>query len=124
MSDIVITGAGLVTPLGLDREQTWRAVLAGRRGIRTLPALEQAPPTDKGGGQAPDLPQDFAPGLPREVRYLRWALRDALADAGASERLPYEPHRCGFMLGTTLHGIRAAGEYLRSGKYDALERFL
>ena len=124
MNDIVITGAGLVTPLGLDREQTWQAVLAGRCGVRTLTALEQPPPSDKGGGQAPDLPEDFAVGLPREVRYLRWVLRAALSDAGGSEALPYEPHRCGFMLGTTLHGIRGAGEYLRTGNYEPLERFL
>ncbi|MCH7565449.1 MAG: hypothetical protein IH968_16675, partial [Gemmatimonadetes bacterium] len=35
-----------------------------------------APPC---GGQAPELPRDFARGESREVRYLRWALREALA---------------------------------------------
>jgi 3-oxoacyl-[acyl-carrier-protein] synthase II len=58
------------------------------------------------------------------VRYLRWTIERALAEAGALDALPYEPHRCGFMLGTTLHGMRAAGQFLRSGDYAPLEHFL
>ena len=54
MSDsIVITGAGLVSPLGLNVADTWQKVLAGGGGIRTLTALEQSPPCDKGGGHLP-----------------------------------------------------------------------
>jgi hypothetical protein len=33
-----------------------------------LTALESPLPPDKVGGQAIDLPADFEPGLPREVR--------------------------------------------------------
>ncbi len=121
---VVITGAGLVTPLGLTRDQTWRAIQAKHCGIGPLCALEQPEPVFKGGGQAPDLPTDFAPGEPREVRYLRWALKEALDEAGALDKLPYPPHRCGFMLGTTLHGMRAAGDFLRSGSHAPLKGFL
>ncbi len=157
MSDgIVITGAGLVTPLGITREETWKAVLAMRCGIGPLTALEQPEPIIKGGGQAPELPEDFCPNQPREVRYLRWAIQEALRDAtalvtcepsnvarerepsGSSARppiqpiirdappksLPYSSHRCGFMLGTTLHGMRAAGMFLRTGDHAMLKEFL
>src|SRR6185369_13078797 len=102
---IAITGAGLVTALGLSRQATWDAVVAGRCGIGPMSALEQAPPVETGGGQAPDLPLDFLPGAPREVRYLRWTIRQALQEAGAMSALPYQSSRCGVMLGTTLHGM-------------------
>lgn len=34
---VVVTGIGLVTGLGLDREQTWRGLREGRRAARILP---------------------------------------------------------------------------------------
>src|SRR5438067_7412527 len=122
--DIVITGAALVTPLGLNREQTWRAVLDGKCGMRPLTALELPLPSDKLGGQALDLPTDYRPDEPREVRYLSWTIRDALRDAGAFDTLPYPPDRCGVILGTTLHGMRSGGEFLRRNSFEPLRTFL
>src|SRR6478735_11323131 len=107
----------MVTPLGLTRHETWEAVVRGRCGFGPLGAMEQPLAAGKDGGQAPDLPGDDEPaGAPREVRYLRHALRAALADAGfESGKLPYPPERCGLLVGTTLHGMRAGGEFLRTG---------
>src|SRR4051812_28495977 len=123
-SRIVITGAEIVTCLGLSREQTWRGVAAGRCGMGELTALESPLPPGKVGGQAVDLPSDYEPQAPREVRYLKWTIQKALAEAGALDALPYEPHRCGFMLGTTLHGMRGGGRYLRTGDHAPLQQFL
>jgi 3-oxoacyl-[acyl-carrier-protein] synthase II len=75
------------------------------------------------GGQAVDLPPDWRPDEPREVRYLSWTIDAALRDAGLREKLPYAAHRCGIVLGTTLHGMRAGGEFLRSGNYEPLKKF-
>src|SRR4051812_1960389 len=102
---IVITGAEIVTCLGASREETWRGVVAGRCGMGPLKALESPLPPDKVGGQAVDLPAEYEPESPREVRYLKWTIERALAEAGASPTLPYDPQRCGLMLGTTLHGM-------------------
>lgn len=122
---VVITGAGMVTCLGLDRRATWSAVRQGRCGMGPMPALEQPLPAGKNGGQAPELPADETPGQPREVRYLRRALVDALRDAGLTPgALPVDPARAGLMLGTTLHGMRAGGEHLRTGDYQPLAKFL
>jgi 3-oxoacyl-[acyl-carrier-protein] synthase II len=123
-STIVITGAALVTPLGLTRDQTWRAVLAGRCGMGPMPAMETPLPPQNTGGQAPDLPADFMPHEPREVRYLAWTIADALRDGRAFENLPYPSHRCGVMLGTTLHGMRSGGQFLRTGNAEPLRSFL
>ena len=37
---VLITGVGLVTPLGADRETSWQGLLAGTRSIRHLPVGE------------------------------------------------------------------------------------
>src|SRR4051812_39352612 len=34
--EVVVTGVGLVTSLGADRESTWRALREGRRGLAPL----------------------------------------------------------------------------------------
>ncbi len=118
---IVITAVAAVTPLGATAEQTWRGVLAGRDALGPMPALEQPTPDGKGGYQAVDLPADFAPDLTREARYLRRAILDALADRGP---VPYPAARCGVVLGTTLHGMRSGGAFLRSGDHGHLRHFL
>jgi 3-oxoacyl-(acyl-carrier-protein) synthase len=121
--DVVITGMGLTSALGTSAEETWRAVLAGRCGTGAMSAMESPLPPGRDGCQAPPLPEDFEPDLPREARYLRWTILEALRDAGAFDRLPAEGSRCAVMLGTTLHGMRAAGRFLRSGNYDELRNF-
>jgi len=121
---IVITGVGLVTSLGRTAEETWQNVLARRASLGPMPALETPAPDDKGGYQAVDLPEDFGAGLPREARYLRWTLQQALESAGVSGKLPYDPARCGYVLGTTLHGMRAGGLFLRSNDFNQLKTFL
>lgn len=121
---IVMTGFGLVASLGLDGESVWRAVCAGRCGSGPMTAMESTLPPGRDGGQARDLPADFAPALPRESRYLRFSVLQALQMAGADPARPYPAHRCATMLGTTLHGIRAGGRFLRSGNPDELRSFL
>jgi 3-oxoacyl-[acyl-carrier-protein] synthase II len=37
---VVVTGLGWVTPLGVDLESTWQAILAGKSGIKKNPQLE------------------------------------------------------------------------------------
>lgn len=122
---VVITAAAAATCLGLDRRAIWEGVRAGRCGIRPLTAIESPLPPGHGGGQAPDLPADFFPDLPREVRYLRWVLRDALREAGIDPAAPpCEPARAAVVIGTTLHGMRGGGKFLRSGDFQQLRDFL
>jgi 3-oxoacyl-[acyl-carrier-protein] synthase II len=119
----VITGAGLVSPLGLSRQETWDAIARGKCGMGPLSAMESPLAPGKDGGQAPELPADFESEAPREIRYLRWAIDQAIADAGIRGET-YPAHRCGLMLGTTLHGMRSGGKFLRTGDFSALQSFL
>jgi 3-oxoacyl-[acyl-carrier-protein] synthase II len=134
--EIAITGVGLACALGLSADETWRAVRAGRCGTGAMSAIECALPEGRDGCQAPELPEDFEPALPREARYLRWAILSALRDAGArsDEDPPESPRlkpwassheqRRAIVLGTTLHGMRAAGRFLRSIEFAELQNFL
>jgi 3-oxoacyl-[acyl-carrier-protein] synthase II len=119
---IVITGAALACGLGLSPQTVWRSILDMRGQPGPMPALEQFNGAAS-GYQASDLPDDFHPGDPREVRYLKWVLDQALHQARA-DASPYPPHRRGIVLGTTLHGMRAGGRFLRSGDPRQLDDFL
>jgi 3-oxoacyl-[acyl-carrier-protein] synthase II len=144
-NEICITGLGIAACLGLDVETIWQHVRRGESGIGPMPALESPLPPGGDGGQAPELPSDFWPELPREARYLRWTIDAALHDADFGlEDTPVTPRgtegtgprrqrtaalqvnasRISLLLGTTLHGMRAGGEFLRTGDYSHLNAFL
>ena len=121
---IVVSGVGLATSLGLDLETTWRGVCERRCGIGPMSAIEQRPDPDKGGGQADDLPGDFLTNQAREVRYLRWVLAQALSHAGIESVGSSRPARLGLILCTTLHGMRSGGQFLRTDDLRHLKSFL
>ncbi|HEY1685997.1 MAG TPA: beta-ketoacyl-[acyl-carrier-protein] synthase family protein, partial [Tepidisphaeraceae bacterium] len=120
-SPIGIIGSALTTSLGTTREQTWQAIAQGKCGIAPPTEIESPLPLGADAGQAANLPADFAADLPREARYLKWTIEHALADAGLVKDLP---ERTGVMVGTTLHGVRAAGEFLRTQNATPLRHFL
>jgi 3-oxoacyl-[acyl-carrier-protein] synthase II len=120
---IVITGAALTCSLGLGPQIVWRRVLEANSQPGAMPALESPAPGGANGYQAAELPEDFHRNDPREVRHLKWVLGEALKQAGM-EACGYPLHRRGVVLGTTLHGMRAGGRFLRNGDYGQLNDFL
>jgi 3-oxoacyl-[acyl-carrier-protein] synthase II len=124
IENIVITGVGMTTSLGLWHETIWARILCGDVGMGPMSAMESPLPPGRDGGQAEDLPPQFAPDLPREIRYLKWTIAAALRNAGVLESSPYFASRCACLLGTTLHGMRAAGRHFRSGDFSELQQFL
>src|SRR5437763_16720905 len=52
---VVLTGLGLVTPLGLDLETIWRALVEGRSGVRTITAFDPSALPVRFGGEVPDF---------------------------------------------------------------------
>ena len=131
MSDIVISGAAVITCLGADRQTVWKAVKEGRCGVGPLTEIPCALPVGADGGQAVGLGSGSGTGEVREVRYLRRVLVDALGDAGIERdgetgrfELPCPGGRCALVLGTTLHGMPQGGAFLRSGEMGHLRTFL
>ncbi len=124
MNSIVITGVAASASLGTDAATIWRGIRSGRCGIGPMSAIESSVPAEATGGQARDLPDDYRPDLPRAARYLRWSMEQVLHDAALSIDQEYPATRCCVVLGTTLHGIRSGGRYLRTNDPSVLGSFL
>jgi 3-oxoacyl-(acyl-carrier-protein) synthase len=75
---VVITGVGLVTALGMDRESTWEGLRQGRNGVRVVRGLVgKDEPLCAGIVDVPDAP----PGRLKAIPLCHRAAAEALADA-------------------------------------------
>ncbi|MDT4995140.1 MAG: 3-oxoacyl-[acyl-carrier-protein] synthase [Actinoplanes sp.] len=85
---VVITGIGAVTPLGLDRETTWQALLAGRSGVAAITAFDASGLGTRIAAQVTGFdPANVLEGkrLRRSARFTQFAVaaaREAVLDAG------------------------------------------
>lgn len=119
---VVLTGRGVVSPLGVGIEQHWEALRTGRCAIRAVAHLEALGLPSSCGAEVPaDLLEPYLARLPRKQQKLcnrptllamvgaSLAVEDARLPAGA-----HDPARLGVLLGVNvLHfGLAAMTEYL------------
>jgi 3-oxoacyl-[acyl-carrier-protein] synthase II len=109
---VVVTGMGLVTPLGNDVPSTWAGMLAGRSGVSTIDAFDPSRLSVRIAGQVHDFdPSDVVDRKDqrRMDRYMQFGLvaaRQAMDQAGLPERLEGAlSERTGVILGTGLGGV-------------------
>ena len=110
MRRIVVTGLGVVSPLGSDAESSWAALLEGRSGIGAITRFDPAEHTCRIAGEA----NDFDPSrwfdvreLRKADRFLQLALaasRMAVADSGL-EVTDAIAHRVGVYVGSGVGGL-------------------
>jgi 3-oxoacyl-[acyl-carrier-protein] synthase II len=109
---VVVTGMGLVTPLGKDVTSTWAGMVAGRSGVSTIEAFDPSRLSVRFAGQVHDF--DPSPVIDRKDqrrmdRYMQFGLvaaREAMDRAGLPARLEGElSERTGVILGTGLGGV-------------------
>lgn len=104
-STIVITGLGIVSPIGIGQEACWESVLAGRSGIRRISLFDPSGLPIQIAGQLPDFdPKPFlynrkalkvmARDTQLGVAAAKLAWEDARLQAGA-----VDPERIGVVLG-------------------------
>ena len=105
--DIVVTGLGIVSPIGIGREAFWAALSAGRSGVRRLPFSDPSLPGPFGGVVADFDPKQYVRPrkslkvMNRDIQ-LGFAVADmACVDAGLRQTPP-DPERLGVMLGADM----------------------
>ena len=125
MRRVVITGLGMVTPLGWGVETTWKALLAGKSGGNRISAFDptdyacqiacEVPRIDGRGGGGPDVPGSYDPDQtmsPKDRRrvddfilYAMAAADEAVRDANWMPEDEDERERTGVMIGSGIGGL-------------------
>ena len=118
MKRVVVTGVGVVSPIGNDVEKFWENIKAGHHGITKITKFDTADFPVKVAAEV----KDFNPLLSmdkKELRkkdlYCQYALeatRQALADCGTQFK-ECNPYRIGVMVGTGIGGINTLEEEYR-----------
>ena len=112
---VLITGVGLVTPLGADRESTWQALLAGHRAVRHLPNI--GPDWLAGSAAAVAVPSDRAAQACRDsdlssllteqtIDHAASAALEAVEHAGIDWEF-VDPARAACVIGTSKGGMHS-----------------
>jgi 3-oxoacyl-[acyl-carrier-protein] synthase II len=123
MRRVVITGMGMVTPLGCGVEATWKRLLAGESGARAIETFDVS-----------DLPAKIACVIPRGdgsdgtynpdqwmeakerrkvdefIPFAMCAARQALEDAGWQPKQYEDQITTGVMIGSGIGGIEGIAE--------------
>ncbi|MEZ2410622.1 3-oxoacyl-[acyl-carrier-protein] synthase II [Bosea sp. OAE752] len=136
MRRIVVTGMGVVSPLGCGTEIVWRRLLAGRSGLRRLPdAIAETLPAkiagvvpskmeDDEGGFDPDTV--IAPKDQRKMdRFIQFALvaaREALTQAGWQPQTELERERTATVIASGIGGFPAIVEAVRTTDQRGVRR--
>ena len=130
MRRVVITGIGLLTPLGQGREITWKAILAGKSGAGRITTFDpegyacqvacEIPRVDGRGGGGPDVVGAFDPDAtlaPKDQRrvddfilYAIAAADEAVADSGWKPQTEEDFERTGVIIGSGIGGLATIAE--------------
>ena len=125
MRRVVVTGIGLITPLGHGVEVTWKGILDGRSGANRISAFDptgfgcevacEVPRVNGRGGGGPDTPGSFDPDQtmsPKDQRrvddfilYAIAAADEAVRDAGWTPEEEESRERTGVIIGSGIGGL-------------------
>ncbi len=113
---VVITGLGVVSPLGCGKEVFWDNLIAGKSGIAPMASLDLSPYKCKLGGEVRDLKPEIYLGskglkyLNKGTRFLGSASKMAIDDA----RLPTDgslSEKMGIVIGSSLGNFSETTDY-------------
>src|SRR5437762_5439377 len=123
MRRVVVTGMGLVTPLGIGLERVWGRLIAGESGIRAIQSFDvsdlpsrvaaQVPRGDKSSGlfNADDwVPPKDQRRMDQFIVYAMAAATQAVEDAGWRPEDDEDCERTGVMIGSGIGGLPAITE--------------
>ena len=130
MRRVVVTGLGLITPLGYGVEHNWQAILAGKSGANRISSFDptdyackiacEVPRVDGRGGGGADIPGSFDPDrtmAPKDQRrvddfilYAMAAADQAVRDADWMPEDEESRERTGVMIGSGIGGLSAIAD--------------
>lgn len=125
---IVVTGMGVVSPLGVGTEKVWQRLLGGMSGIRALPSEICDDITSKIAGMVPSVEEDAEAGFdpnkavpPKEQkkmdRFIMFALaaaKEALAQANWQPQTDEEKERTATIIATGIGGFGSIADAVRT----------
>lgn len=107
MDEVVVTGAGIVSPIALGVDAFWEALLSGRHGLTAIPDSADLAGNGYWAG-VPDaylaqtnLPSDFLRNADRFTQYAVIAAAQAFSMAG----LELPPAKTAVLIGNTMGGL-------------------
>jgi 3-oxoacyl-[acyl-carrier-protein] synthase II len=122
MKRVVVTGLGLVTPLGCGVDVTWNNITAGKSGLKNITHIDVSDLPAKVAGIVPrgTNPGEFNPDdyiEPKEqkkmddfIHFAIGAATQAVIDAGIDKLSPEEQLRTGVMIGSGIGGLNIIEE--------------
>ncbi len=121
MRRVVVTGLGVVSPLGVGIDAFWDGLTHGRSGVRRITRFDPSPYPSQIAGEIPDF--DAAAHLPRRdivrtdgfIHYALISAQAALADSGV--KIDGQNDRVGVSIGTGMGGVP-----LLLSSWDLLQR--
>ncbi len=121
---VVVTGVGMVTPLGLNREDTWNSVLAGRSGVAEITHFDASEFSTRFAAEVKGFnPVDYvgvkdARKMDRFMSFAVVASNEALEHAGLKTPLE-NGDRAGVIIGSGIGGFetieREVKKFLEGG---------
>jgi 3-oxoacyl-[acyl-carrier-protein] synthase II len=123
MRRVVVTGIGLVTPLGIGTDNTWRRLLAGESGLRSIQSFDVSDLPAKIAGQVPRgsteeglfNTDDWVPPKDQKkmdlfIVYAIGAAVQAVEDSGWKPQDDESRERTGVMIGSGIGGLPGIAE--------------
>lgn len=113
---VVITGLGLITPLGIGVEKNWAAMLEGRSGIGTITSFDSTPLPVHIAGEVKDFdPADYIEKkeikkMDRFIHFAIAAAQMAMDDSGL-RITGANAERVGVVVGSGIGGLPAIEHY-------------
>jgi 3-oxoacyl-[acyl-carrier-protein] synthase II len=109
MRRVVVTGMGVVSPLGVGIDAFWDGLIHGRSGVRRITRFDPSPYPSQIAGEIPDF--DAAAHLPRRdivrtdvfIHYALISAQAALVDSGI--KIDGQNDRVGVSIGTGMGGV-------------------
>jgi len=122
MRRVVITGLGILSPLGRGVTSNWQGILSGKSAITKITRFDPSEFTCKIAGQIRrgDEAGDFNPDEVMDLKdrrrvddfilYAMCAGKDAIEDAGLSDLSAEEKERIGVLVGSGIGGLHTIAE--------------